>query len=259
MRGRCFTRVFELGFVMKLPVVYVCVKQSFSSHLRIDLRQPDHYTSRFAEAHKINNLIIDGNNILEIHKKLEKQISIIRKDPQPLFVEAITYRWKGHVGHRDDIDVGVKRSEDLKFWKSKDPIKRFTDGLINNSLLSNSEIEEINKEISNKIENDWDKALKSEYPQENLLTKNGLFLEKLKYSDGILSAFHYLLQNHNEFFVIGQGLWSPWYAGSTMKDLDKKFGKDRVIDSPVSEIGVTGAAIGASISGYRPLVVHPRV
>ena len=84
-------------------------------------------------------------------------------------------------------------------------------------------------------------------------------MKKLKYSDGILSAFHYLLQNHKEFFVIGQGLWSPWYVGSTMKDLDKKYGKDRVIDSPVSEIGVTGAAIGASISGYRPLVVHPRV
>jgi len=84
-------------------------------------------------------------------------------------------------------------------------------------------------------------------------------LKKLKYSQGILDAFNYLLENHKEFFVIGQGLWSPWYVGSTMKDLDKKFGKERVIDSPVSEIGVTGAAIGASIAGYRPLVVHPRV
>ena len=51
----------------------------------------------------------------------------------------------------------------------------------------------------------------------------------------------------------------PWYVGSTMKDLDKKYEKERVIDSPVSEIGVTGAAVGASIAGYRPLVVHPRV
>lgn len=84
-------------------------------------------------------------------------------------------------------------------------------------------------------------------------------MKKLKYSQGILDAFNYLLENHKEFFVIGQGLWSPWYVGSTMKDLDKKFGKERVIDSPVSEIGVTGAAIGASIAGYRALVVHPRV
>ena len=67
------------------------------------------------------------------------------------------------------------------------------------------------------------------------------------------------MQNHKEFFVIGQGLWSPWYVGETMKDLDLKYGKDRVIDCPVSEYATTGAAVGASISGYKPMIVHPRI
>jgi len=79
------------------------------------------------------------------------------------------------------------------------------------------------------------------------------------YSEGILEAYEYLLTNHKEFFVIGQGLWSPWYVGETMTDLDKKFGKERVIDCPVSELAVTGAAVGAAICGYKPMVVHPRV
>ena len=83
--------------------------------------------------------------------------------------------------------------------------------------------------------------------------------KKIKYSKAIHAAFTYLLENHDEFFVIGQGLWSPWYVGETMKDLDKKFGKSRVIDTPVSELAVTGATIGASITGFKPLVVHPRV
>ena len=83
--------------------------------------------------------------------------------------------------------------------------------------------------------------------------------KKLTYADGILEAYEYLLSNHKEFFVIGQGLWSPWYVGSTMKDLDKKYGKERVIDCPVSELATTGATIGAAICGYRPLIVHPRV
>jgi pyruvate dehydrogenase E1 component beta subunit len=82
---------------------------------------------------------------------------------------------------------------------------------------------------------------------------------KTNYAEGILEAFEYLLTNHKEFFVIGQGLWSPWYVGSTMKDLDIKYGKDRVIDCPVSELATTGATIGAAICGYRPLIVHPRV
>ncbi len=83
--------------------------------------------------------------------------------------------------------------------------------------------------------------------------------KELKYSQGILEAYNYLLENHKEFFVIGQGLWSPWYVGATMKDLDKKFGKRRVIDCPVSEYATTGAAVGASIAGYKPMIVHPRI
>jgi pyruvate dehydrogenase E1 component beta subunit len=82
---------------------------------------------------------------------------------------------------------------------------------------------------------------------------------KLTYSQGILEAYEYLLENHKDFFVIGQGLWSPWYVGATMSDLDAKFGKHRVIDCPVSELATTGATLGAAICGYRPMIVHPRV
>jgi len=59
--------------------------------------------------------------------------------------------------------------------------------------------------------------------------------------------------------VLGQGLWSPWYAGTSMQDLDKEFGRDRVIDSPVAENATTGAAVGAALAGMRPIVFHPRM
>ena len=60
-------------------------------------------------------------------------------------------------------------------------------------------------------------------------------------------------------FVIGQGLWSPWYVGNTMTGLDKKFGVERIIDTPVSESASTGAAVGASLAGMKPIIVHPRM
>ena len=79
------------------------------------------------------------------------------------------------------------------------------------------------------------------------------------YGTAILAAFEYLLERYPEVFVIGQGLWSPWYVGNSMTDLDKKFGIDRIIDTPVSESACTGAAVGASLAGMRPIVVHPRI
>ena len=79
------------------------------------------------------------------------------------------------------------------------------------------------------------------------------------YGTAIRSAFEYLLENYPEVFVIGQGLWSPWYVGNSMTELDQKFGKHRIIDTPVSELACTGAAVGAALAGMKPIVVHPRV
>lgn len=81
----------------------------------------------------------------------------------------------------------------------------------------------------------------------------------VSYGESINHGFQYLLSNHKNVFTIGQGLWSPWYVGNSMTDLDKKFGKSRVMDTPVSEDACTAAAIGASLCGYRPIVIHPRV
>ena len=84
-------------------------------------------------------------------------------------------------------------------------------------------------------------------------------MRELQYGLGIREAFEWLLEGHPNVFTIGQGLWSPWYVGNSMTDLDVRFGRDRVIDSPISEAAVTGAALGAALCGYRPIVIHPRV
>ena len=83
--------------------------------------------------------------------------------------------------------------------------------------------------------------------------------EKTTYGKAICEGFQYLMSNYDKVFVIGQGVTSPWYVGSTMTDLNMEFGDERVIDTPVSELAVTGAAVGASLCGYRPVVIHPRM
>jgi acetoin:2,6-dichlorophenolindophenol oxidoreductase subunit beta len=84
-------------------------------------------------------------------------------------------------------------------------------------------------------------------------------MRMMSYVSAIREAHYQALHHNPDAFVIGQGLWSPWYVGSSMKDLDLEFGRHRVIDSPVSEAATTGAAVGAAMSGMRPIVVHPRM
>ena len=67
------------------------------------------------------------------------------------------------------------------------------------------------------------------------------------------------MEAHPEVSIIGLGV--PTKAGvfGTTSGLVDRFGKERVIDTPASENGITGAAVGMAISGLRPIVVHHRL
>jgi pyruvate dehydrogenase E1 component beta subunit len=81
---------------------------------------------------------------------------------------------------------------------------------------------------------------------------------KLKYSLAINEAINQAMEKDESVFLIGQGVESPWYVGNTCLGLIEKYGRERVIDTPVSENAITGAAVGAAIAGMKPIIVHPR-
>lgn len=161
----------NMASIMNLPVLYVCENNLFSSHLHINLRQPSNTTARFAKAHQINFATVDGNDVVGMFKLLQKQVSSMRETNNPFFLEAFTYRWRGHVGHREDIDVGVKRGDDLKAWKQRDPIQRLAQSMIHSSLMTLRYYEELNDNLQSKIDSDWKKAEEAKFPDENFLTK----------------------------------------------------------------------------------------
>ena len=81
----------------------------------------------------------------------------------------------------------------------------------------------------------------------------------LNYAFAMNEAFHQTMEQDASVFLMGQGVDSPWYVGTTATGLLDRFGGERVIDTPVSENAITGAAVGAAIAGMRAIVVHPRV
>ena len=84
-------------------------------------------------------------------------------------------------------------------------------------------------------------------------------MRQLAYSLALNEAFHQMMSSDESVFLIGQGVKSPWYVGNTAQGLLERFGPEWVIDTPVSENAMTGAAVGAAIVGMKPIVVHPRI
>ena len=82
--------------------------------------------------------------------------------------------------------------------------------------------------------------------------QSGIDMARVNYGSAIREAFVYLLDRYPKVFVIGQGLWAKWYVGNSMTDLDKFYGTERIMDSPVSELACTGPAGFHARGRFRP-------
>ena len=83
-------------------------------------------------------------------------------------------------------------------------------------------------------------------------------MRQITYVEAINETLHQMIEKDEKVFLIGQGVTSPWYVGNTTVGLIDRF-PERVIDTPVSENGITGAAVGAALAGMRPVLAHPRM
>ena len=143
---------FNLAQLYKLPIVFVIENNLFSSHLDLNFRQPSNKMSRFGESNLIKSFTIDGNDVVKISKTIESQKKYLKGGKGPVLLECITYRWLGHVGPNQDIDVGLMRDKkSLENWKKRDPINRLTLSLKNKKILSDQKFFRIQNDIKKKI------------------------------------------------------------------------------------------------------------
>ena len=159
-----FHESLNLAASQALPVIFVIENNLYSSHLHISDRQPTDRTARFAEAHEIDTRVIDGNDIVEVTRKMGELVTMSREQRRPALLEALTYRWRGHVGHREDEDVGVERTDNLAAWHQRDPIKRLVEGALQRGLLDQDGIDAIDRDVVESVEAALQAARAADHP-----------------------------------------------------------------------------------------------
>ena len=156
----------NLARIQKTPILFVVENNLFASHLHVSLRQPTDVMSRFAVANDIPNKLVDGNDIVSVADAAAELIAASRAGEGPGFLEAVTYRWYGHVDWRDDIDVGVHRSlTEVDNWRARCPVARLSAAMIDAKMWSDEQEASLNDELDAKIASAWEKAMNDPYPE----------------------------------------------------------------------------------------------
>ncbi|MBN2552492.1 MAG: pyruvate dehydrogenase (acetyl-transferring) E1 component subunit alpha [Spirochaetales bacterium] len=144
-----FHESLNLAKIWNLPIVYICENNQYG--MGTDFRRVSAVTdfSKMGVSYDIPGSQMDGMDVLEVHGAVKDAVERAREEHQPSFIEAVTYRYKGH-SMSDPATYRTK--EELAEYKNQDPILILKAKLLEAKQLSNEEFDEIDaecKQISN--------------------------------------------------------------------------------------------------------------
>lgn len=260
-----FHEALNVAAVWKLPVIFVIENNQWG------LSTPSN--QQFACKQFIDKGIgygmeavqFDGNNILEVYEGIKAIKEKIEKDPQPVIVECMTFRRRGH-----EEASGTKYYPEglIEQWEEKDPVSNYEEFLLKEGILQEEEIEPLKKSITNEVAEAFEKALKKEpitpntqteltdrfAPYEpNLVAPSGETKE-MRLIDAISNAMKLAMEKHDNLVLMGQDIADYGGVFKATEGFLAQFGKDRVRNTPLCESAIVGAALGLSINGFKAMM-----
>ena len=158
----------NLAALYRLPVIFVCENNFYSSHMHLLEHRAEDNIHKLGEAHGMPAVRLDGNDVIAVYRATVDAVNRARNRGGPMLLECRTYRWRGHVGSAWDLDVGVKRKDELKDWLPKDPIARVRVSLVEDGMQQ-EEFDRIEQGIRSELEEAVAFARESPYPDESEL------------------------------------------------------------------------------------------
>lgn len=163
-----FHESLNLAALYRLPVLFVCENNFYSTHMTLKERRVKDNIVESAAFHGLAGVVVDGNDAVEVYQATHQAVERARIGQGPTLLECRTYRWRGHVGPALDLEVGQNRQKDLAEWMQKDPITRLRERL-GEAGISEADLREIEQRIVEEVDAAVILARQSPRPDESEL------------------------------------------------------------------------------------------
>jgi pyruvate dehydrogenase E1 component alpha subunit len=164
-----FHESLNLASVWKLPVIFLCQNNLWGEHTAYAKATSVARIADRAAAYGMLGLHVDGNDPYEMYAAARQAVERARAGEGPTLIEAMTYRFHGHVfGDADKyMDPEVKKAA-----IANDPYPRYRAKLIAESVATEAQLAEIEAGIEAQIDAAVEEAFASPFPGEEELTRD---------------------------------------------------------------------------------------
>jgi len=258
---------------LDLPVIFVCENNLYGASTPFDSITKNPSIASRAASYGIPGVVVDGMNVLEVQEVTQTAIARARAGEGPTLIEALTYRYVGH--SRNDAR-GYRNKEEESYWGDRDPIDTFKKHIVSAGIVTEDDADKALQRAKDRIAEALVFAQESPVPEpKDAADPHTIFADPvvsppsaagplpegpedryLSISEALREAIAEEMTNRPEVVLLGEDIGVPGGFGGAFGvylGLAEEFGRDRVIDTPISEKAIIGAAIGAGIGGLMPL------
>jgi len=146
-----FHESLNLAALWKLPVIFICENNRYAMGTAIHRALAQTEIWRFAETYGIRGEAVDGMDVLAVRDCVGRAVERARREGVPAFVEARTYRFRGH-SMRDPAGAVYRTREEVEREKQRDPIALFTDRCVRDGVLAEADLRIIEKSVNELVE-----------------------------------------------------------------------------------------------------------
>ncbi len=269
-----FHESLNMASLWDLPVVFVVENNMYAMSVPWAKASKLPNVADRACAYGIPGEVVDGMDALAVRGVVLHAVERARKGEGPTLIEAKTYRWYGH-SHSDPRAYRTKDEEAA--WKQRDPIRVMKDGLEVVGLLREPEYDQLDTAVQEKLDKamsysesspepdpkevDTDVFAPSKFTAADIEAERVLrerlrsdpSMRQIAYSQALVEAMREEMLRDPSVFIMGEdvGLYGGAYGAT--RGLWQEFGEWRVLDTPISEATIGGAAVGAAMAGMRPV------
>ncbi|HEX8562101.1 MAG TPA: dehydrogenase E1 component subunit alpha/beta [Flavobacterium sp.] len=260
-----FHEALNIAAVWDLPVLFVIENNGYGLSTPTNEQYRCENLADKGVGYGMESHILDGNNILEVYNELAEIVASMRTNPRPVLIEFKTFRMRGH---EEASGTKYVPKELMDLWAEKDPVDNFRRYLLKQNILRQDKDdqwrEEIRKEIDEnlaianaepEIKADRDTEINDVYkPYAAVEVTPSGTKENIRYIDAISAGLRQSMEKHENLVIMGQDIAEYGGAFKITDGFVEKFGKERVINTPICESAVVSAGMGLSINGYKAIV-----
>ena len=259
-----FHEAVNFAAVFNLPVIFVVENNQYAEFTPLARHTRVTRLADRAIAYGIPGVQVDGNDVWAVYETVMEAVERARRGEGPALIECVTYRWCGHV---EGESARYRSPEEIARWQARDPIRMWGERLQAEGLISAADLEALRQEAEARVAEAARKAEAAPLPPPESLTEDVFAPEPISlyrpsppppatrevtYAQALWEALAEEMARDPAVFLMGEDVSHGGYFAVTA-GLAEEF-PGRVLDTPISEYAIVGAAVGAAMCGMRPVV-----